>query len=541
MAVTQGNRELHIAHFNDVYNLIEQKVSNTPAGGAARFATVVRELRDDIAPKELLILFSGDFVGPSLTSCITQGAHMIEAFNTLGVRYACFGNHDFDYGYQNLKDRLKGKTDGLQLSSEVLKKNEFPETTTTWLSSNLSDGTRNDEPICPEHTKRNALFEQDGIKVGIFAVYENWLNGCSQLKRNEVLYDDMVDVARRQAAELRGKGAEFVLCLTHNTNKQDLELAKAVPEIDLILGGHDHECKRVRRSRLIKSGQEWKWLSHIQLNINAAGKTFVSAERYDVDDDVEEDPEVSAVIDHYAKLRDEFFKDEKFKMVDDMDPREDCVRFGESSLANFVCDACCEDYSAEVGDQSADICIIRGFCFSGKEKLGKGPFRLRDLFSVFPKSLSLVVIELTGPEIVEALTKCCRNLPKECGMLAHVSASLEYTVVIGQGSTPNAVENVLYEGNPINRKQKFTVAVDSDAAGQNQKEFGFSIFADAPRVVEEENAMQIQDVLLMYFAKHKDNPAKHMRQSPGEKNRMEGRIKFREIDDRPRKKQKVAN
>ena len=55
-----------------------------------------------------LVLFSGDFVGPSLMSSVTQGAHMIDTLNAIGVDYATFGNHELDYGYENLKNRLDG-------------------------------------------------------------------------------------------------------------------------------------------------------------------------------------------------------------------------------------------------------------------------------------------------------------------------------------------------------------------------------------------------------------------------------------------------
>ena len=63
----------------------------------ARFSTKLNEIRDQLAAKNAyppLIIFSGDFVGPSLMSCVTHGAHMIEIFNAIGVHYATFGNHE---------------------------------------------------------------------------------------------------------------------------------------------------------------------------------------------------------------------------------------------------------------------------------------------------------------------------------------------------------------------------------------------------------------------------------------------------------------
>ena len=77
-----------------------------PVGGVARFTTKLNELRDQLAAKNAyppLVIFSGDFVGPSLMSSVTHGAHMIEFFNAIGVHYATFGNHEvdehFDYSF----------------------------------------------------------------------------------------------------------------------------------------------------------------------------------------------------------------------------------------------------------------------------------------------------------------------------------------------------------------------------------------------------------------------------------------------------------
>ena len=71
------------------------------SGGAARFTTYLKGLKQKLAQKNEsrpLVLFSGDFVGPSLMSSLTQGAHLIDAMNEIGVDYATFGNHELDYG-----------------------------------------------------------------------------------------------------------------------------------------------------------------------------------------------------------------------------------------------------------------------------------------------------------------------------------------------------------------------------------------------------------------------------------------------------------
>jgi 2',3'-cyclic-nucleotide 2'-phosphodiesterase (5'-nucleotidase family) len=81
------SRFLHIVHFNDVYNL-DMSYEEEPRGGARKFASQVKAYRQELASRGFgrpLVLFSGDFVGPSLMSSLTQGAHLIAALNAIGT------------------------------------------------------------------------------------------------------------------------------------------------------------------------------------------------------------------------------------------------------------------------------------------------------------------------------------------------------------------------------------------------------------------------------------------------------------------------
>lgn len=68
-----------------------------PCGGATRFMDAVNKARENLS--DTITVFSGDFVGPSLSSVVTKGAHIKEALDTLDVQFGCLGNHEFDYGH----------------------------------------------------------------------------------------------------------------------------------------------------------------------------------------------------------------------------------------------------------------------------------------------------------------------------------------------------------------------------------------------------------------------------------------------------------
>ena len=78
------------------------------------------------------------------------------------------------------------------------------------------------------------------------------------ISEDEIEYEDFVVCARRLVAELKGDGAEIVIALTHMRVPNDRKLAEEVPELDLILGGHDHHYEAQEwgphRTYILKSG-----------------------------------------------------------------------------------------------------------------------------------------------------------------------------------------------------------------------------------------------------------------------------------------------
>ena len=154
------SRFFHIVHFNDVYNL-DSAYEEEPVGGARRFATALKQFKQELAHSNCmrpLVLFSGDFVGPSLMSSVTQGGHMIDALNAIGVDYATFGNHELDYGYQSLKDRLKGIDDDVY-DGQFYSNYEASEA--VWLMTNISE-VSSGLPLGGNQVARYALFDWGG-------------------------------------------------------------------------------------------------------------------------------------------------------------------------------------------------------------------------------------------------------------------------------------------------------------------------------------------------------------------------------------------
>lgn len=176
----------------------------------------------DPASSEPLILFSGDCFNPSITSTVTKGSHMVPVLNLMGVHVAMIGNHDLDFG--------------LDVAGRLIDRMNFP-----WLLSNVFDGLSG-ESI--SNTVTYKLLHFKGAVIGLMGLAEaEWIDTLPKLPEHGkgLRYIDFIEEGRRMAKFLREQcGAHIVIALTHMREPNDVKLAAEAPEIDLILGGHDH-------------------------------------------------------------------------------------------------------------------------------------------------------------------------------------------------------------------------------------------------------------------------------------------------------------
>lgn len=177
--------ELIVLHFNDVYNI--EQPSSDAVGGAARFATIVKQYKDP------LVVFSGDAFSPSMLGTAFKGQQMVPVLNKLNVQIAVYGNHDLDFGCERL----------IHLSSQT----NFP-----WLLSNVV--RRSDKkPLANGAICK--LVEWKGRKIGFMGLVEKeWLDTLSTVNEKEIIYEDFVVVGKRLSKELREQGADLVIALT---------------------------------------------------------------------------------------------------------------------------------------------------------------------------------------------------------------------------------------------------------------------------------------------------------------------------------------
>ena len=193
-----------ILHFNDVYDIFAN--DEEPVGGAARFCKAVKDVKGDP-----LILFSGDCLNPSTLSAFTKGSHMPPVLNHIGVHVASLGNHDFDFGIEELEKRM-GEFN-------------FP-----WLLSNVLDKRTGTQLA---NAQEFIELEWAGQKLGLIGLVEKeWLMTIPSIDVDEdVVYEDFVAKGQALCDKLKARGCDMIIALTHMRAPNDEKLAASVPDI----------------------------------------------------------------------------------------------------------------------------------------------------------------------------------------------------------------------------------------------------------------------------------------------------------------------
>lgn len=207
-----------ILQMNDVYEMTP--VAGGAQGGLARVATVHKELLRK-NPNTFVIL-AGDLFSPSAMGTAKvdgerlNGRHIVDVMNHLGLDYATFGNHEFDLPEEHFLKRLA-------------------ESKTQWFSSNTFDAHGQSFPNVPARvvfTIANKAHRT--VRVGLFGLT------TSSNQSGYVTYADPMAKAKEHVTALRNR-VDILIAVTHLPIDQDTKLVEELPEIDIVIGGHEHE------------------------------------------------------------------------------------------------------------------------------------------------------------------------------------------------------------------------------------------------------------------------------------------------------------
>lgn len=226
LTLCTAQKQLTILHTNDTHSCIlplNPNLADTTLAGRGGFLRRIAMLKEERRKDPGLLYFdSGDFSQGSSYYTMFEGDVEIGLMNRMGIDAATIGNHEFDFGLQNM--------------ARIFRMANFP-----IVCSNYDFADTELKDI----VKPYVIIKRKGVKIGVFALCPQ-LEGLVLTKNYGPLkFLDPVETATRMVDLLKGeKKCDLVVCISHlgwqKTEYPDERVIENTSGIDLVLGGHSH-------------------------------------------------------------------------------------------------------------------------------------------------------------------------------------------------------------------------------------------------------------------------------------------------------------
>jgi 2',3'-cyclic-nucleotide 2'-phosphodiesterase (5'-nucleotidase family) len=441
-----GTEKVVILHTNDFHGAIEPETRNSgEAGGLVNLVSLIDQFRAE-DPERTLLLDAGDTFQGTYLSNSTQGEVVMAAMNIAGYDAWALGNHEFDWGQESLKARID------QASFPVLAANlQNADTGQMW-----------------GKVKPYTIVEAGRARIAVLGLtYPNTPGINKPQNVADLKFRGAAETVRQYLPEMEEQ-ADLVIVLSHAGYDTDMDLARTVKGIDLIIGGHSHTYverpRQVGDTLVAQAGAKGQVLGRLELTVHLeTGKIVevgnqralqqVTGDVSPVNQEVKD--LVNAAI---AKAR-ETMNQPIGETVKALEPQ----RVGEFALGNLVVDAM---LAADVDGRPADIATHNNAGI--RDGLPKGPVNYGQLYAVLPFDNQLMAMDLTGKQVLEILEHSVSN---QAGKLQVAGLAFRFDMSRRGGSR---VLEVNVGGQPLDLERVYRmVTIDYLASGGD----GYDTFA----------------------------------------------------------------
>ena len=377
-----------ILHTNDVH-------------GAVNGYACIAALKADYEAKgaEVILVDAGDFSQGTTYVSVTKGADAVTMMNAAGYDVVTLGNHEFDYGYAQLKENMS------KAKFKVVCADVFNE-----------DGT-------PIFDASYTYTTKSGVKVGFFGME----TPETQTKANPALIkgltfatgDAFTKAAADQVAAL--KDADVVICLAHlgidaeSAPYRSTDLYAAVKGIDFIIDGHSHTVmtKGEKGEPIQSTGTAFANIGVIV--IDNATKKIESNSLFEVKEDTAKDETVSAaaktIVDRVDAEYDVVFAKSEVTLNGAKAPNGN--RDSETNNGDLITDAMIWKVMQNKEGLTVDADHVVAITNGGgiRAAIKPGDVTKKDINTVLPFGNTVAVIYVTGAELLEALEASTYSLP----------------------------------------------------------------------------------------------------------------------------------
>jgi sulfur-oxidizing protein SoxB len=410
-----------------------------PAGGYARIATIVKQIRS--ANRErTLFCDCGDTLQGTHPAQSTQGEAMIPVLNSLGLD-AMTAHWEFAYGPETFKQRAA------ELSYPMLAINVYDQTTK--------------ELLFPPYNVK----EIGGLRIGLVGIASNIVGKTMPssfskgveftLGREEL--PPIIDVLRTQ------EKVDLIVLISHLGFPQDMKLLSEVEGIDVCLSGHTHNrlYKPVLQGKtlIIQSGCHGSFLGRLDLEIDGGRVVNYRHQLIEVEADIIPDPAVADLVRQALAP----YQEELSTVVGETATALNRATALETTMDNFLLQALLESTGAQ-------LAFSNGWRFGAP--VIPGEVTVNDLYNMIPMNPPISTVELTGEEIVALLEEnmertFARDPNNQMG--GYVKRGLGFNAYIKIENPPGQRVQQLFVGDELLQPGRYYPAVFVTEQGVAQK------------------------------------------------------------------------
>lgn len=399
-----------IIHTNDVhgYDLVAEPTEHTL--GVLGIAAVAQLKKDyEAEGYEVILVDDGDAIQDNVLVNLSQGESAIRFMNSAAYDVMSIGNHEFDWGADNLQS--------------LMNEAQFPV-----LSANIVVEATGE----PFADAQMIVELGNGAKIGFFGLTTPETQTKSNPKNVAGLRflagEELYQSAQEQIDSLREQGCALVVCLGHLGNDPDaapnrsLDVVEHTEGIDLFIDGHDHKVRdeAMKDTLIVSTGSHLENIGVVLYENGGLSEKMVTYGSYDGSDPAT-DELVKQINDEVTAQLSESIGTTAVLLNGERDPG---VRTGETNLGDFAADALLWQAN-QATDATVDAALVNGG--SIRASIEPGTISMATMLTVFPYNNALNVVTLKGSELLEVLEAATANLPDAMGSFPQV-AGITYTV-----------------------------------------------------------------------------------------------------------------
>ncbi len=475
--------KLVILHTNDTHGGdVAVKGDSIGTAGVAKLKEQYKAAGADV-----LLISAGDVIQGDPLVNLSKGETAIDFMNLASYDLMTPGNHEFDYGYNNLLER----------ESQA----NFP-----FVSANILDKTSG-QPVFEPYK----IFNASVGKVGVFGLTTpeslTKANPKNVASLSFPAGDDMYKIAQEQVDTLKAAGCVKIIAVGHlgtdegSAPNTSTDVIQHVTGIDLFIDGHSHSVipsQKVGSTILTSAGSKLEEVGVVTMDQSSIESHLISAHDYN-----EVDGSIDAKINTVSKAIDEALSDTFATTEVLLDGnRSPGVRTQETNLGDFAADAMLWAANQAVGEGTVDAAITNGGGI--RESIQVGPITMKDMKTVFPFGNTISTLKITGHQLLEVLEASTYSTPDSLGAFPQV-AGISFTINTGISYTPGAqypnstyygpakpgsrVTDVMIAGAPLDLNKTYTIATNDFLTAGGDTYYVFSECEDYNTYVALEDAM----------------------------------------------------